>query len=129
MPRFELGGKKYNNPVQLALDVVGGKWKMPILWRIRAAPLRYRDLRASLNEHAHKPITHAMLSAQLKELERSGLLTRTAYPEVPPRVEYAITALGLHVVPVIDALRAFGSRYKDQVERGAARARKRGGHA
>ena len=114
MPKFELYGKKYNNPVHLALDVVGGKWKMPILWRIRERPLRYGDLRASLNEHAHKPVTHAMLSSQLKQLERDGLLTRTAYPEVPPRVEYTITPLGLKVLPVIDALRAFGAIVKEQ---------------
>lgn len=117
MPRFMLHGKAYNNPVQLALDTVGGKWKMPILWRIREKPLRYGDLRASLNEHAHKPVTHAMLSAQLKELEASGLLTRTAYAEVPPRVEYAITALGLRVLPVIEALRAFGNHYREHAER------------
>ena len=117
MPRFELDGKKFNNPVQLALDVVGGKWKMPILWRVRDKALRYGDLRASLNEHAHKPVTHAMLSAQLKELEASGLLTRTAYAEVPPRVEYAITALGLRVLPVIEALRTFGHHYREQRER------------
>lgn len=122
MPRFELDGKLYNNPAQLALDVIGGKWKMPILWRVREKPLRYGDLRASLNEHAHKPITHAMLSAQLKELEASGLLTRTAYPEVPPRVEYAITELGLRALPVIEALRAFGYQYKEQRERAQRKA-------
>lgn len=124
MPKFELDGKRYNNPVHLALDAVGGKWKMPILWRIRERPLRYRDLRASLNEHAHKPVTHAMLSSQLKQLERDGLITRTAYPEVPPRVEYAITPLGLKALPVIDALRAFGYAFKSERER---RLRRRAG--
>lgn len=117
MPKFVLDGKPYNNPVQLALDVAGGKWKMPILWRIRERPLRYGDLRASLNEHAHKPVTHAMLSSQLKQLERDGMLTRTAYPEVPPRVEYAITPLGLKVLPVIDALRVFGHAIKAERDR------------
>lgn len=125
MPKFELDGKRYNNPVHLALEVVGGKWKLPILWRIRERPLRYSDLRASLNEHAHKPVTHAMLSSQLKQLERDGLLVRTAYPEVPPRVEYSITPLGLRVLPVIDALRAFGSAFKEHRER--RRPRKGGG--
>lgn len=122
MPRFELDGKPYNNPVQLALDVVGGKWKLPILWRLRESPRRYGDLRASLNEHAHKAITHAMLSAQLKELEAAGLLTRTAYPEVPPRVEYAVTSLGLRVLPVIEALRTFGYQYKEHRERAVRKA-------
>lgn len=124
MPRFELDGRKYNNPVQLALEAVGGKWKMPILWRVRGRPLRYGDLRASLNEHAHKPITHAMLSAQLKELQAAGLVTRTAYAEIPPRVEYAVTPMGLKVLPVIEALRAFGSVYRAHRERRAAAARR-----
>ena len=117
MPKFELYGKKYNNPVQLALDVIGGKWKMPILWRIRETPLRYSDLRASLNDHAHKPITHAMLTQQLKELEAAGLISRTAYAEVPPRVEYLVTPLGSKVMPVIEALRAFGYAYKSAKEK------------
>lgn len=117
MPRFELEGRNYNNPVHLALDVIGGKWKMPILWRVREAPLRYTDLRASLSEHAHKPITHAMLSQQLKELEEAGLITRTVFAEVPPRVEYLITPLGAQCLPVIDALRTFGYAYKASREK------------
>jgi len=101
--------------------VIGGKWKMPILWRIRERPLRYTDLRESLNEHAYKPVTHAMLTQQLKQLEESGLITRTVYAEAPPRVEYLITPLGAGVIPVINAF-AFGdaTRVRDFRQRNPA---------
>jgi len=123
MPQFKLDGVNYNNPVQLALDVIGGKWKMPILWRIRERPLRYTDLRESLNEHAYKPVTHAMLTQQLKQLEESGLITRTVYAEAPPRVEYLITPLGAGVIPVINALRDYGYTYKKSREKKTRRRR------
>jgi DNA-binding HxlR family transcriptional regulator len=119
MPSFEFQGKSYNNPVELALDRIGGKWKMPIIWRLRERTMRYSELRDSLNAHAHKKVTHAMLTQQLRELERDGLLTRQAFATVPPRVDYTITPLGRRVIPVIDALRAFGTAYRQK----AAKAR------
>lgn len=107
MPGFEFHGRRYNNPVELALDVVGGKWKMPIQWRLKDRVWRYNELRRSLGR-----VTHKMLTQQLRELERDGLITRTVYPVVPPKVEYAPTALGRSVVPVIEALRAWGAVYR-----------------
>ena len=109
MPRFELRGRTYNNPVELALEVVGGKWKMPILWRLKDRVYRYGELRRSLGD-----VTHKMLTQQLRELEADGLLTRTVFAVVPPRVDYEITALGLSVVPVIEALRACGAHYREE---------------
>jgi len=114
MPWFTFHGKQYNNPVELALDKVGGKWRMPILWRLRERTLRYGELRESLNRHAHKQITHATLTAQLKELEKDGLVRRQAYATVPPKVEYSITPLGKKALPVIDALRNFGCVYRKE---------------
>lgn len=107
MPVFEFRGKRYNNPVELALDVIGGKWKMPILWRLKDRVLRYGELKKSLGT-----ITHRMLARQLRELEADGLVTRTLYPQVPPRVEYAISELGRTTVPVIETLRAWGQSYR-----------------
>jgi DNA-binding HxlR family transcriptional regulator len=107
MPVFEFRGRSYNNPVELALEVVGGKWKMPILWRLRDRVWRYGELKRDLG-----PVTHKMLTQQLRELERDRLLTRTVYAEVPPRVEYAITDLGRSAVPVIEALRDWGRTYR-----------------
>lgn len=107
MPGFEYRGKHYNNPVELALDKVGGKWKMPILWRIKDHPWRYSELRRSFEKNKAR-ITHQMLSRHLKELESDGLLHREAFPEVPLRVEYSITEAGRAVLPVIEALREYG---------------------
>jgi DNA-binding HxlR family transcriptional regulator len=107
VPRFELRGRTYNNPVELALDVIGGKWKMPILWRLKDRVWRYGELKRSLGR-----ITHKMLTEQLRELERDGLLVRTVYPVVPPKVEYSMTPLGHSAVPVIEQLRQWGEEFR-----------------
>jgi len=107
MPEFVLKGKKYNNPVELSLDIIGGKWKMPILWRLKDDSKRYGELRRSLQK-----VTHKMLTQQLRELEESEIITRKVYPEVPPKVEYSLTLLGKSVIPVIDMLREWGEEYR-----------------
>lgn len=107
MPEFEFEGQRYQNPVELALHVIGGKWRMPILWRLRNKVWRYNELRRDL-----KNVSHKMLTQQLRELERAGLVTRTVYPVVPPRVDYEITPLGLTAIPAIEALRAWGAAYR-----------------
>lgn len=107
MPVFEFQGRRYNNPVELAQDAIGGKWKMPILWRLRERSWRYNELKRDLGR-----VTHKMLTQQLRELERSGLVTRTVHAVVPPRVDYAITELGRSALPAIEALRAWGQLYR-----------------
>ena len=123
MPAFEFRGATYNNPVELALEVIGGKWKMPILWRLNQRVWRYGELRRHL-----KTITHKMLTQQLRELERDGLLVRTAHPEVPPRVEYEITALGRSAMPAVEALRAWGGVYRQRASRRPEAKRATHGH-
>jgi len=103
MPRFSKDGQTFNNPVEYALKKIGGKWKMPILWRLRENKKRYGELKASL-EH----VTHKMLSAQLKELEKDGLVKRIVYEVVPPKVEYELTKLGKSSIVVVEALRSWG---------------------
>ena len=107
MPEFEFDGHRYNNPVELAQDVIGGKWKMPILWRLQKRVWRYNELRRELHGVSHK-----MLTQQLRELEQHGLITRTVHPVVPPHVDYAITPLGTTTLPAIDALREWGLLYR-----------------
>ncbi|MFN7917332.1 MAG: helix-turn-helix domain-containing protein [Vicinamibacterales bacterium] len=107
MPAFTFEGHTYHNPVELALFVIGGKWKMPILWRLNQRVWRYNELRRELTG-----ISHKMLTQQLRELEQHGLITRTVHAVVPPRVDYELTALGRTTVPVIDELRAWGSLYR-----------------
>ena len=103
MPEFFHEHKLYYNPVEFALDKIGGTWKMPILWRLRKQTLRYSELKQRLPR-----ISDKMLSTQLKELEANGFISRKAYPEVPPRVEYSITPKGETVLPIIDTIRDFG---------------------
>lgn len=107
MPAFEFEGQVYQNPVELAQDVIGGKWKMPILWRLATRTWRYNELRRELPS-----ISHKMLTQQLRELERHGLITRTVHPVVPPHVDYAITPLGRTTVPIIESLRQWGATFR-----------------
>ena len=103
MPEFFHDHKLYYNPVEFALDRIGGTWKMPLLWRLRDKTLRYSELKKITPR-----ISDKMLSAQLKELEANGFVQRIAYAEVPPRVEYRITEKGKKVIPIINTIRAFG---------------------
>jgi DNA-binding HxlR family transcriptional regulator len=87
VPAFTFEGHTYHNPVELALFVIGGKWKMPIPWRLNRRTWRYNELRRELSG-----ISHKMLTQQLRELEQHGLITRTVHAVVPPRVDYDLTA-------------------------------------
>lgn len=107
MAEFELKGKKYNNPVELSLDIIGGKWKIPIIWRLKDESKRYGELRRSLPK-----VTHKMMTQQLRELEEAEIINRKVYPEVPPKVEYSLTLLGKSVIPVIELLHEWGEQYK-----------------
>ena len=107
MPSFVFRTRTYNNPVEMTLAIIGGKWEMPILWRLRDRAWRYGELKRDLGR-----ITHKMLSEQLRELERDGLITRTVLGAVPAHVEYALTPLGHTTIPLIDALRAWGASYR-----------------
>lgn len=115
MPKFEFRGKEYNNPVELALDVIGGKYKMPILWRLKDRAWRYGELKKDLGR-----ITHKMLTEQLRELEADGLVHREVFPEIPPKVEYTITEQGRKAIPAIDVLRTFGYEFKKTAEKSAS---------
>lgn len=103
MPDFIYDHKLYYNPVEFALHFIGGTWKMPILWRLNKATLRYGELKKTLPH-----ISHKMLSSQLKELEKHELITRTVHAAVPPKVEYSITAKGRKVIPVVEVIRNYG---------------------
>jgi DNA-binding HxlR family transcriptional regulator len=112
MPAFRIGDQIYNNPVQLCLDHVGGKWKLPIIWRLRNGKLRYSELKRSLNEHLPEgQVSDRTLSIQLKELEQSGLISKKVYAEIPPRTEYTLTNLGEEVIPCIKSLQKLGASF------------------
>ncbi|AKQ64573.1 Transcriptional regulator, HxlR family [Myxococcus hansupus] len=100
-------------PVEATLDLIGGKWKGLILYHLLDGTLRFGALRKCI-----PGVTARMLTQQLRELEASGLVHRKVYAEVPPRVDYSLTALGESLREVVLSLKAWGEVY---LGRGAQR--------
>lgn len=102
--------KRWNNksgcPVEVTLSVMGGTWKPVILFHLLHGHRRFSELRRAI-----RGITQRMLTLQLRELEAAGIVARTVYAEVPPRVDYALTPLGLSLQPLLLAMRDWGQRY------------------
>lgn len=106
-PRAKLTGNFPGCPVESALSFLDGKWKGVILHHLlEDGTLRFNELRRRIPS-----VTQRMLTKQLRELEEAGLLSRTVFPVVPPRVDYALTPLGHSMRPVITALRQWGSTH------------------
>lgn len=94
-------------PVEMTLSLIGDKWKVLILRDLLPGTKRFGELKKSVGNVSQK-----VLTAQLRAMEHSGLITRTVYPEVPPRVEYSLTELGRSLQPILDAMRNWGEGYK-----------------
>ena len=94
-------------PVETTLTLISDKWKVLIIRDLLPGTKRFGELKKSIGSVSQK-----VLTAQLRQMEESGLLTRTVYPEVPPRVEYTLTELGQSLRPVLDALKNWGEEYK-----------------
>jgi DNA-binding HxlR family transcriptional regulator len=93
-------------PAEMTAELIGGRWKIVLLWYLFQGVQRFSDFQRAVPGITHKVLTH-----QLRDLEKNGLLTRTVYPEVPPKVEYHVTALGLSLKPVIDAMHQWGAEH------------------
>ena len=94
-------------PVETTLTLISDKWKVLILRDLMPGTKRFGELKKSIGTVSQK-----VLTAQLREMEQSGLLTRTVYPEVPPRVEYALSDLGESMRPIIDVMQRWGLEYQ-----------------
>lgn len=94
-------------PVETTLTLISNKWKVLILRDLLPGTKRFGELKKSVGEVSQK-----VLAAQLREMEAGGLLVRTVYPEVPPRVEYTLTDLGRSLKPILDAMQAWGADYQ-----------------
>ena len=94
-------------PVATAVQLIGNKWKLLVIQRLLDRPYRFNELCRSIDGLSEK-----VLSENLKQLEADGIVTRTAYAEVPPRVEYALSEVGESMRPIIGALQAWGLDYK-----------------
>ena len=97
-------------PVATAVALIGGKWKLLILRNLRVRPWRFNELQRDL-----EGISQKVLTDSLRQLMEDGLVYRHDYQELPPRVEYGLTALGRELLPVMDALADFGNYYKSVV--------------
>ena len=94
-------------PVETTLMLIGDKWKVLILRDLMHGTMRFGELKKSIGTVSQK-----VLTAQLRDMEEKGLLTRKVYAEVPPRVEYTLTETGYGLKPVLDAMWAWGADYK-----------------
>lgn len=94
-------------PVETTLTLISDKWKVLIIRDLLPGTKRFGELKKSIGGVSQK-----VLTAQLRQMEDSGLLSRKVYPEVPPRVEYSLTGLGRSLKPVLDAMQDWGEAYK-----------------
>ena len=96
-------------PVETTLTLISDKWKVLILRDLLPGTKRFGELKKSIGH-----VTQKVLTAQLRQMEASGLVNRKVYAEVPPRVEYSLTELGYSLKPVLDAMWAWGKNYQQQ---------------
>ena len=94
-------------PVATTVQMIGSKWKLLIIRNLLARPWRFNELRKDL-----EGISQKVLTDSLRSMEDDGIITRTAYPEVPPRVEYALSELGESMRPIIKAMEIWGLNYQ-----------------
>ena len=100
-------------PVATTVQLIGSKWKLLILRNLLARPWRFNELRRNL-----EGISQKVLTDSLRSMEEDGIITRTVYPEVPPRVEYALIDLGESMRPIIRSMEEFGLNYRTISENG-----------
>ena len=98
-------------PVETTLTLIGDKWKVLILRDLMTGTKRFGELKKSIGDVSQK-----VLTAQLRDMEDSGLVNRKVYAEVPPKVEYSLTELGLSLKPILDAMMIWGNAYKNSLE-------------
>ncbi len=95
-------------PVATTVQLIGGKWKLLIMRNLLQRPWRFNELQKNL-----EGISQKVLTDSLRSMEEDGIITRTVYPEVPPRVEYALSELGKSMRPVLKAMETWGNAYKE----------------
>ncbi|MEO5821026.1 MAG: helix-turn-helix domain-containing protein [Vicinamibacteraceae bacterium] len=103
-------------PIEVALEVIGGMWKVIVVRELLAGTKRYSELHRGLGH-----VTHKMLAQQLRQLERDGVVDRKVYPQVPPKVEYSLTPLGRELGPLLDSMSYWGLRITNRRARAASR--------
>ena len=100
--------KKKSCTLELVQHIIGGKWKIIILWALGEETKRFNELYRTFPD-----ITQAMLTKQLRELEKDGIIHREVYKEVPPKVEYSLTDIGRDFMPIVLQIQKWGERHHD----------------
>jgi len=95
-------------PAEITVNIIGGRWKLLILYHLFQGVKRFSELQRSVSG-----ITQKMLTQQLREMERDGLVHREIYPQVPPKVEYSLTPLGESLRSVVDAMSQWGKKFNE----------------
>lgn len=109
---MRIRNKEYTCSMELTLDIIGGKWKTLILWHLGiGGTKRFSEVKKCL-----PGITQKMLTQQLRELEADGMINRKVYPQVPPKVEYSLTAEGQSLMPILATMCKWGKEYCDKYE-------------
>lgn len=98
-------------PVATTVQLIGNKWKLLILRNLLVRPWRFNELQKSLDGISQKVLTDS-----LRSMESDGIITRTIYPEVPPKVEYSLSELGESMRPILNSLEQWGNAYKSTIE-------------
>jgi len=108
----ELYKSRFDNcPLTFALNLIGGKWRLPIIWALnKNGTMRYNELKRNIDG-----ITNMVLTQSLKELESNGIIDRKQFMEVPPRVEYSLTDNGENLIPALKALADWGNKMKSSL--------------
>ncbi len=97
-------------PVATTVSIIGSKWKLLIMRNLLARPWRFNELKKDLDGISQKVLTDS-----LRSMEEDGIIIRTVFPEVPPRVEYALNELGESMRPILDAMKQWGEEYKSNL--------------
>ena len=106
MPQIVAAKKKFHCPVEVTLSVIGGKWKVVILFWLKDATCRFAELRRKI-----PGISERMLTQQLRELEQDGIVQRKVYAQVPPKVEYSLTPYGRTLRPITELMCEWGKKH------------------
>ena len=103
--------KAYNGkcPAEFTLSMIGGRWKIPIIFHLLVGRKRFSDLARAING-----VTQKMLTQQLREMERDGLVERQVFAQVPPKVEYSLTELGASLEPIVESMCRWGEAHGAQ---------------
>jgi DNA-binding HxlR family transcriptional regulator len=107
---FDYSPSKVGCPVETTLDVIGGKWKGIILYHLIDGKKRFKEFRK-----LYPAITQRMLTLQLRELEKDGIVHREIYKEIPPKVEYSLTEFGSSLEPIILLMKDWGETHKNRI--------------